>query len=70
MILYKLSLFTKHFHRYTKYVYTAENNTRDRRGHNALELLENVACDYVLVLMAVLALKCYSFHDSNIKLSQ
>jgi len=37
-----------------------------RKSQNALELLESVACDCVLVLMAVLALKCYSFHDSYI----
>jgi len=45
--------------------------TRDRRNsQDALELLDSVACDCVLLFMAVLALKCYSFRDSNIKLSQ
>ena len=34
---------------------------------NALEHLDSVACDCVLVLMVV---KCYSFNDSNIELCQ
>ena len=33
---------------------------------NALERLESVACDCVLVLMTVLTLKCYSFYDSKL----
>ena len=48
-----------------------QRETRDRGEiQNALEHIESVACDCVLLLMTVLTLKCYSFNDSNIELCQ